>query len=67
MRKAPIEDFGRSNGLSASGSWLDLEELATAELSSEDPRHPFEEALKNGRRDRVEGFGSRTPVDPATL
>jgi hypothetical protein len=46
MRKAPIEDFGISNGLSASGSWLDLEELATAELSSEDPRHPFEEALK---------------------
>jgi len=27
------------------GEWLDLEKVATAELSSEDPQHPFEDAL----------------------
>jgi hypothetical protein len=46
MRKAPISGFGTSSGLSAPGTWLDLENIATAELSSEDPRHPFERALR---------------------
>jgi hypothetical protein len=46
MRKVSISDFGISKGLSASGSWLDLEKLATVELSSEDPHHPFEHALR---------------------
>lgn len=46
MRKTPIDGFGKGSGPSVAGSWLNLEELATAELSSEDPEHPFEEALR---------------------
>jgi hypothetical protein len=46
MRKASIPGFGTSSGLSSPGSWKDIEKTATAELSSEDPRHPFERALR---------------------
>lgn len=53
MRKVPITGFGTSSSLSARGSWLDLEKLATVELSSEDPQHPFEEAL---RTDSAKGW-----------
>lgn len=58
MRKSTISDFGSSSGLSAAGSWLDLEEIATAELSSEDPQHPFERALRTGT---VEGWRAAVP------
>jgi hypothetical protein len=51
MRKASISGFGTSSGLSSPGSWLDLEKAATAELSSEDPQHPFERALRNETAD----------------
>lgn len=53
MRKAAIPGFGTDHGLTISGAWLNLEELTTAELSSEDPIHPFEQAL---RMDTVEGW-----------
>ena len=46
MRKAPISGFGTASGLSPAGTWIDIEKSATAELSSEDPRHPFETALR---------------------
>jgi hypothetical protein len=46
MRKALISGFGTNIGLSSPGSWLDIENTATAELSSEDPEHPFERALR---------------------
>ena len=51
MRKASISGFGASSGLSSPGSWLDIEKAATAELSSEDPQHPFERALRNETAD----------------
>ncbi len=57
MRKATISGFDKT-GLSASGSWLDIEKLATAELSSEDPQHPFEQALKT---DAVNGWRASAP------
>lgn len=58
MRKALIPEFGTNRGLTTSGSWLDLEGLSTAELSSEDPSHPFEQAL---RMDTVEGWKASRP------
>jgi hypothetical protein len=58
MRKVPISGFGISGGLSTAGSWFDLEKLATAELSSEDPQHPFEQAL---RADTTGGWKAASP------
>jgi hypothetical protein len=58
MRKASISGFGTSSGLSSPGSWLDIEEAATAELSSEDPQHPFERALRN---ETVDGWKASDP------
>ena len=58
MRKTSISGFGTTCGLSAQGTWLDLEQLATAELSSEDPEHPFEQAL---RLDHVGGWRASSP------
>jgi hypothetical protein len=43
---------GRTPGEAAAPAgeeWLDLERLATVEVSSEDPEHPVEEALLPGR------------------
>lgn len=37
--------------LSSPGGWLDLEKLATVELSSEDALYPFENALHGGEGD----------------
>jgi hypothetical protein len=37
MRKFTTSGFGASSGVSGAGSWLDLEKIAIAELSSEDP------------------------------
>jgi hypothetical protein len=56
MRKAPISGFGTSSGLSSPGSWLDIEKSATAELSSEDPVHPFERALRTETTDGWRAF-----------
>lgn len=48
MRKTSfsIAELGRS---SMPDAWLDLESIAAAEISSEDPAHPFEAALQGGR------------------
>jgi len=56
MRKGPIS--GTSDSLSAPVSWLDIETAVTAELSSEDPEHPFERAL---RTDTVGGWRASDP------
>jgi hypothetical protein len=58
MRKALIPDFGSSSGLSSPGTWLDIEKAATVELSSEDPQHPFERAL---RTENAEGWKASHP------
>jgi hypothetical protein len=58
MRKSTLPDFGTEGRLSPAGSWLNLEEIASAELSSEDPQHPFEQAL---RTDTVDGWRPRSP------
>jgi hypothetical protein len=52
MRKALIPDFGTSGGLSSPGTWFDIEQAATVELSSEDPQHPFERALRAENAER---------------
>jgi hypothetical protein len=58
MRKASISGFGTSSGLSSPGEWLDIENAATAELSSEDPQHPFERAL---RIETPDGWRAKDP------
>jgi hypothetical protein len=35
--------------LPSAREWLDLQELASVEISSEDPQHPFENALPGGK------------------
>ena len=48
MRKSIVPGTSeRSAGLQP--AWLDLERLARVEVSSEDPEHPVEEALRVGR------------------
>ncbi|MDR3567458.1 MAG: hypothetical protein P4L43_05450 [Syntrophobacteraceae bacterium] len=47
MRKRIITDEVQSN-TSPDADWLDLENLAQAELTSEDGSHPIESALKPG-------------------
>jgi len=51
MRKAAIPGFGTDSGLSPAGSWLDIEKIASVELSSEDSHHPFERALRTDTED----------------
>jgi hypothetical protein len=58
MRKSTISGFGTTTIPSSPGSWLNLENIATAEISSEDPQHPFEQAL---RTDTANGWRASTP------
>lgn len=58
MRKTTIAEFGTEYGLSAAGTWLDIERVASAELSSEDPQRPFEGAL---RTDTAKGWKASVP------
>jgi hypothetical protein len=58
MRKGLIPGFGTPSSLSAPGSWFDIENGATAELSSEDPQHPFERTL---RSDSTDGWKAAEP------
>jgi len=44
-------------------TWIDLEHLASLELSSEDPAHPFEDALRGGE---TEGWKAADP-GPQTI
>ena len=49
MRKSILPASGDlPNNQSADGPWLNLEDVARAELSSEHPEHPFEHALRAG-------------------
>jgi hypothetical protein len=48
MRKS-IAPLSQASTISpTSDGWLDLREIASAEISSEDPSHPFENALQGG-------------------
>ncbi len=58
MQKTIISDSETKSGLSPAGSWLDLEKIATAELSSEDGEHSFEHVL---RPDTSNGWRASTP------
>ena len=57
MRKL-MSEFQSKGSRVANESWLDLSAIATAELSSEDPEYPLENALESGR---VGGFRAATP------
>jgi hypothetical protein len=57
MRRSAFVDDGQRQESSSLISWLDLEKLATVELSSEDPRHPFEHALE----EQGEGWRALSP------
>jgi hypothetical protein len=48
MRKR-IDSSPATEGAPPGGHWLDLESIATAELTSEDPAFPIESALSEGR------------------
>jgi hypothetical protein len=67
MRKSTISGFGARSGVSGAVSWLDLEKIAIAEVSSEDPQHPFEQILRTDTVDRMESFRSGATVDTALL
>jgi hypothetical protein len=48
MRKS-IAPLPQASTISpTSDGWLDLQQIASAEISSEDPSHPFENALRGG-------------------
>jgi hypothetical protein len=49
MRKSIVSPSGTHAGPSSSEQWLDLENIASVEISSEDAQHPFENALQGGR------------------
>ncbi len=57
MRKRIINQ-DTQDGLFANQSWLDLEHLAQVEITSEDPTHPIEAALKPGTE---EGWRASEP------
>jgi hypothetical protein len=48
MRKSIVPLAQASTVSPSSGGWLDLQQIASAEISSEDPGHPFENALRGG-------------------
>lgn len=62
MRKTPIEN-SPGETRSALDAWLDIEDLAAAEISSEDLTHPFESALRGGHG---EGWRAAKP-GPQTI
>ncbi|HKO14004.1 MAG TPA: discoidin domain-containing protein [Acidobacteriaceae bacterium] len=62
MRKTPIS-ASPGEQRSALDAWLDIEDLAAAEISSEDPAHPFEAAL---RGDNPGGWRAAKP-GPQTI
>lgn len=49
MRKS-ILSSAADHEISSDDQWLNLEELASVEVSSEDPSHPFEDALHGDAR-----------------
>lgn len=61
MRKRIIGTAG-NEAAEAGAEWLDLDEIAEVEITSEDPDHPIESALLPGRGDgwRAAGPGEQT-------
>jgi hypothetical protein len=57
MRKAVLPSYPAESRPSLD-SWLDLEHLASLEISSEDPAHPFEDALGG---EETEGWKAADP------
>jgi len=49
MRKSILSQPATDAVVPASHPWLDLQELASVEISSEDAQHPFENALPGGK------------------
>jgi hypothetical protein len=49
MRKSILTQPAADASLPSTREWLDLQELASAEISSEDAQHPFENALQAGK------------------
>jgi hypothetical protein len=49
MRKTIVSPPKTPASASSSGQWLDLQQIASAEISSEDAQHPFENALPGGK------------------
>ena len=47
MRKSILSQ--PADALPSGREWLDLQELASVEISSEDAQHPFENALPGGK------------------
>jgi hypothetical protein len=58
MRKSVLAPTGPSEPRPSLDTWLDLEHLASLEISSEDPAHPFEDAL---RGEQTEGWHAADP------
>jgi hypothetical protein len=58
LRKSLISQAETNASFVPAGSWLDIDKLATVELSSEDPQYPFELALQAGSR---EGWRAASP------
>jgi hypothetical protein len=48
MRKSIVPPSGAPTVSPTADGWLDLQQIASAEISSEDPQHPFENALLRG-------------------
>jgi hypothetical protein len=48
MRKSIISSSEASTTRASLGKWLDLETIASVQITSEDPEHPFEDALRAG-------------------
>jgi hypothetical protein len=57
MRKSVLAPVHPAEPRPSLDAWLDLESLASLEISSEDPAHPFEHAL----RGETEGWKSTDP------
>ena len=57
MRKSILSPDA-DQAIPTSDHWLNLEELASVEISSEDPRYPFEDALQGTERG---GWKAATP------
>jgi hypothetical protein len=49
MRKSILTQPAEDGSLLSAREWLDLQEIASAEISSEDAQHPFENALLGGK------------------
>ena len=58
MRKSVLAPTHSAEQRPPLDAWLDLEHLASLEISSEDPRHPFEDAL---RGEETEGWHAADP------